>query len=291
MYTNTYRHEILTQYSSDTATIASSAEPRPGGRKCLCDGWFWRSVLWNTIQMGKVWIVCPIYWHLTLEQYRGDVWREGWPQLFFSADFTVLCDLYLSCLVADPDQTMMKIHVTDWMMAEWKVINSSCRRLNFLICLRKYNLCCAFLCIASMCEVHYWSHSRASTAHTVLRMAMGGSVGEFPSKVHSHLHSLERVQLQVVLTAPLDQVFYFLSVCKLITVLEQSNDRDVICILQEFQRKCPWEAAFGAGAGQLGEGGYQYWWSRRWMCRSPTSPDASRQSVSLLSTDSWRRAL
>ena len=36
---------------------------------------------------------------------------------FFSADLTVLCSLFLSCLVADPNQTAMHAQRTDWMIA------------------------------------------------------------------------------------------------------------------------------------------------------------------------------
>ncbi len=49
--------------------------------------------------------------------------------------------------------------------------------------------------------------------------------GGAPPEVHSHLHSFERVQLQVVLTAPEGQLFSFPSVCRLVTVLDEADDQ------------------------------------------------------------------
>ena len=57
-------------------------------------------------------------------------------------------------------------------------------------------------------------------------------------EVHRHLHHLERVQLQVVLTTPEDQLFHLLSVSGLITVLDQTDDGGVVK-LQEFDRGVP----------------------------------------------------
>lgn len=56
-------------------------------------------------------------------------------------------------------------------------------------------------------------------------------------EVHHHLHSPEWVQLQLVLNAPVDQLLHFLSVCAIITVLHQTNDDGVLCILHEFHRR------------------------------------------------------
>lgn len=52
-----------------------------------------------------------------------------------------------------------------------------------------------------------------------------------------HLHSFERVHLQVVLTAPADQPFNLPSVCRLVTVLDEADDRCVVCKLQEFNTR------------------------------------------------------
>ncbi len=52
-------------------------------------------------------------------------------------------------------------------------------------------------------------------------------------EVHDHLHSFERVQLQVVKTAPDRQLLNLLSVNKLITILYEADKCGVICELQE----------------------------------------------------------
>ena len=77
---------------------------------------------------------------------------------------------------------------------------------------------------------------KVSTADTeLLRMVMGQCGGVAP-KVHCHLHSFERVQLEIVLTTPEGQLFHLLPVCRLVTVLDEADDRCVICKLQEFDR-------------------------------------------------------
>lgn len=43
----------------------------------------------------------------------------------FSAVLTVRCNLFLSCLVADPNQTVTDMQRTDWMIAEYNWISSS----------------------------------------------------------------------------------------------------------------------------------------------------------------------
>ena len=69
---------------------------------------------------------------------------------------------------------------------------------------------------------------KVSTAVTVLLVMVIGD---------SHLHSFELVQLQIVLTTPADQPFNLLSVSSLVTVVEEADDRCVICKLQEFYRR------------------------------------------------------
>lgn len=53
-------------------------------------------------------------------------------------------------------------------------------------------------------------------------------------EVHCHLRSLKRAQLRVVLTAPVDQLLHFLSLCRLINILDQADNSGVVCILQSF---------------------------------------------------------
>jgi len=55
-------------------------------------------------------------------------------------------------------------------------------------------------------------------------------------QVHYHLHSFERVQLQVVVTAPDSQLLNLLSVSRLVSILDEADDCGVICKLQEFDR-------------------------------------------------------
>ncbi len=57
----------------------------------------------------------------------------------------------------------------------------------------------------------------------------------FP-EAHYHLYSFDHVQLQVVVTAPDSQLLNLLSLNRLVTVLDETNDRGVICKLQEFYR-------------------------------------------------------
>ncbi len=44
--------------------------------------------------------------------------------------------------------------------------------------------------------------------------------GGVPPEVHDHLHSFERVELQVVKTAPDSQLLHLLSVSRLISILD-----------------------------------------------------------------------
>ncbi len=60
---------------------------------------------------------------------------------------------------------------------------------------------------------------------------VGESRGVSP-EVHYHLYSFERVELQVVVTAPDSQLLNLLYVSRLVTILDEAND----CKLQEFDR-------------------------------------------------------
>ncbi len=76
-----------------------------------------------------------------------------------------------------------------------------------------------------------------STAVTVLfMMVSGGRAGGFLLK-SSHLHSFERVKLQVVKTAPDRQLLNLLSVSRHISVLDEADQCGVICKLQELDRR------------------------------------------------------
>ncbi len=63
---------------------------------------------------------------------------------------------------------------------------------------------------------------------------MGGEQGVSP-EVHDHLHSFERVKVQVVKTAPDSQLLNLLSVSRLVTVLYEADQCGVICKLQELE--------------------------------------------------------
>ncbi len=77
--------------------------------------------------------------------------------------------------------------------------------------------------------------NNSSAATVLFMMVSGGSAGGF-LQVHYHLHSFERVQLQVVVTAPDSQLLNLLSVSRLVSVLDEADDCGVICKLQEFDR-------------------------------------------------------
>ena len=77
-----------------------------------------------------------------------------------------------------------------------------------------------------------------STVNTgLLRTVSGGKVGGVFSQVHYHLHSLERVELQVDLTVPDHQLIHFLLICRLVTILDETNNCGVVCKLQELHRE------------------------------------------------------
>ncbi len=63
-----------------------------------------------------------------------------------------------------------------------------------------------------------------------------GECGGVSPEVHDHLHCFGRVQLQVVVTAPDSQLLNLLSVSRLVTVLDETDERGVICKLQKFDR-------------------------------------------------------
>ncbi len=54
-------------------------------------------------------------------------------------------------------------------------------------------------------------------------MVSGGESKGVSPEIHDHLHGFERVQLQVVKTAPDRQLLNLLSVSKLVTVLNEAN--------------------------------------------------------------------
>ncbi len=64
---------------------------------------------------------------------------------------------------------------------------------------------------------------------------MGESRGVSP-EVYYHLHCFERVELQVVVTAPDRQLLNLLSVSRLVSVLDEADDCSVVRKLQELDR-------------------------------------------------------
>ncbi len=55
-------------------------------------------------------------------------------------------------------------------------------------------------------------------------------------EVHNHLHCFERVELQVVKTAPDNQLLNLLSVSRLVSVLNEADKYGFICKFQELDR-------------------------------------------------------
>ncbi len=55
-------------------------------------------------------------------------------------------------------------------------------------------------------------------------------------EVHDHFHCFERVQLQVVKTAPDSQLLNLLFVSRLVTILNEADDCGIIYKLQELDR-------------------------------------------------------
>ncbi len=77
-----------------------------------------------------------------------------------------------------------------------------------------------------------WLHCSHSVVHDG---KWGESRGVSP-EVHYHLHSFERVKLQVIVTAPDSQLLNLLSVSRFVSVLEETDDCGVICKLQKLDR-------------------------------------------------------
>ncbi len=77
-----------------------------------------------------------------------------------------------------------------------------------------------------------WLHYSHSAVHDG---NWGQSRGVSP-EVHDHLHCFERLQLQVVKTAPDSQLLSLLSVSRLVSVLDEADQCGVVCKLQELDR-------------------------------------------------------
>ncbi len=73
-------------------------------------------------------------------------------------------------------------------------------------------------------------------SHSAFRDGEWGERRGVSPEVHDHLHGFERVQLQVVKTAPDSQLLNPLSVSRLVTVLDEANKCGVVCKLQELDR-------------------------------------------------------
>ena len=74
---------------------------------------------------------------------------------------------------------------------------------------------------------------KVSTVDKGLLDVVRGSSAEGCLMKSTVIHSLERVQLQIVLTAPEHLSSNFLPICRLITILDESDDRSVVCKLQK----------------------------------------------------------
>ncbi len=104
----------------------------PGGRNCSCA---WLSWYFPGIKSSKRgWLGCEgsrvIFWalFLTLDVYSS--WRVGRrAPIILSAVRTVLCSLMMSDFVAEANQTVIDVHRTDSMTAEYNCFRSSCGRL------------------------------------------------------------------------------------------------------------------------------------------------------------------
>ena len=197
-------------FFSDTQTGKCSSEWQPGGRNfsvLSC----WCTVFCIAYQRGGAWTVCvwgvrclqrcylPISWPWTS---ASSVWRAGWLQSFFSLDTVARCSLFLSCLVAEPNQTAMKVQRRDRIIMYNRISSYWCK-LNFLSCCRKDRLSWAFFWRVSMWEDHFttWETGdpRNLKVYTLCCWGLWGQDCRW-APVHCHLHGLERVQLQMVLT-------------------------------------------------------------------------------------------
>ncbi len=76
----------------------------------------------------------------------------------------------------------------------------------------------------------------STTATVVVHDGEWGECRGVSPEVHYHRYSFERVKLQVVVTAPDSKLLNLLSVSRLVSILDETNDCGVICKLQEFDR-------------------------------------------------------
>ncbi|MEQ2229834.1 hypothetical protein ILYODFUR_022924 [Ilyodon furcidens] len=82
------------------------------------------------------------------------------------------------------------------------------------------------LCMKTTSGSEKWWFLETCSDHSRCNVVDDGE-GSSP-EVHSHLHSLEWVKLQVVLTATADLI-HLLSICRHVIVLDQTSDSGVIC--------------------------------------------------------------
>ncbi len=123
-----------------------------------------------------------------------------------SAVRTVLCSLLIPDFVAEPNQTVIEVHRTDSMTAEYNCFSSFCGRLNFLSWRRKYNLCWAFFYnvvdVSVPLQVLRDDGSQEleclHCSHSAVYDGEWGECRGFSPEVHDHFHSFESVELQVV---------------------------------------------------------------------------------------------
>ncbi len=122
-----------------------------------------------------------------------------------------------------------------------------------------------------------------------------GEQGGVSPEVHDHLRGFERVKLQVVKTAPDSQLLNFLSVSRLVTVLDEADQSGVVCKLHELDRgvfRCAVIHIQGrrvVGRDRSPEE-LQCWSYGCWMRVFPASLAAVCLSASCWSTDRWRWA-
>ncbi len=81
-------------------------------------------------------------------------------------------------------------------------------------------------------QVYEWLH----WSHSAVHDGEWGECRGVSPEVHNHLHSFERVKLQFVKTAPDSQLLNLLSVSRLVTILDESDQCGVVCKLQELDR-------------------------------------------------------
>ncbi len=113
--------------------------------------------------------------------------------------------------------------------------------LNILSWRRKYSLCWAFFTMDSMWLSHFrfiFTPGKLWCPGIWMTPVQSQSFSWWwgSPEVHGHLHSFERVKLQVVKTAPDSQLLNLLSVSRLVTILDEADQCGVICKLQELDR-------------------------------------------------------